>query len=197
MHDQLTFLGSIWHARRVNLEQTLTDKPIHDMPRDFQNRETTLRRAASTLSALMRAKRGVAAVEFALAAPILVGLLLPVGDLGIAFSQRIQVQQAAQAGAQYAGSHPWNTNSPTQIANAVTAAAALSGITATPAPSQVCGCPTGTMVAMAICTSTCTNGQNAGYYVVVNAQRLYKPKLPYSVLGHSLMLTAQSTVRIH
>ena len=100
---------------RSQSEQTLTDKPIHDMPRDFQNRETTLRRAASTLSALMRAKRGVAAVEFALAAPILVGLLLPVGDLGIAFSNASRCSRRRSRRA-ICRTLPWNTNSPTQIA---------------------------------------------------------------------------------
>jgi Flp pilus assembly protein TadG len=45
-------------------------------------------------------------VEFALAAPLLVGLLVPMADFGIAFSDQIQVQQAAAAGAQYAAFHP-------------------------------------------------------------------------------------------
>jgi Flp pilus assembly protein TadG len=139
---------------------------------------------------------GTAALEFALATPVLLGLLTPVADLGIALSHRIQVQQAAQAGAQYAAMHPWNSNSPTQIANAVTAASALPGITAIPAPTQMCGCPTGSAVKPAQCASTCANGETAGYYVSVNAQSTYMSTLPYSMLGKSLKLAAQSTVRI-
>lgn len=145
---------------------------------------------------LRRDARGTAAIEFAVAAPLLLGLLVPVADLGMAYSQQIQVQQAAQAGAQYAAFHPWNGNSPTEISNAVTAASTLAGITAAPVPSQLCGCPTGSIVAMASCGSTCANGQPAGYYVVVNARLPYSPALPYSVLGRSLTLAAQSTVRI-
>ncbi len=156
----------------------------------------TLRHVASTLSGLTRAKGGTAAVEFALAVPVLLGLLVPVVDLGIAFSQQIQVQQAAQAGAQYAAGHPWNTNSSTKIADAVTAASTQPGIAATPAPSQMCGCPTSGAVAAASCGSTCANGNIAGYYVTVNAQLPYAPQLPYSLLGQSVTLTAQSTVRI-
>ena len=85
-----------------------------------------------------------------------------------------------------------------QIANAVTAATSLT-VTASPAPSQACGCPSSSTVAPvapAACNSTCPNGQTAGYYVIVNAQSPYTPQLPYSVLGSSLILTAQSTVRI-
>jgi Flp pilus assembly protein TadG len=156
----------------------------------------TLRRVANTLSAVTRAKGGTSAVEFALAAPILIGLLVPVADLGMAFSQQIEVQQAAAAGAQYAANHPWNSNSPTAIANAVTAASTLPTVAASPAPSQACGCPSSSTIAAATCGSTCSNGQIAGYYVVVRAQSPYTPQLPYSLLGSSVSLTAQSTVRV-
>lgn len=154
-----------------------------------------LRRAAGTVSALTRATAGAAAVEFGLAAPILMGLLVPVADLGIAFSQQVQVQQAAQAGAQYAALYPWHSNSPTEIAKAVTAAGTLP-IAATPAPRQICGCPDGSTIAEASCGSPCSNSEVAGYYVLVNAQLPYAPPLPYSALGSSVTLTAQSTVRI-
>ena len=145
---------------------------------------------------LARNTGGNAAVEFALAAPVLVGLLVPLADLGLAYSKQIQVQQAAQAGAQYAVFHPWNSNSPTAISSVVTAATGLSGIAASPAPSEACGCPSGSSVAAANCGSTCSDGQPAGYYVTVNARATYSPKLPYSVLGGPVTLTAQSTVRV-
>ena len=146
--------------------------------------------------AVIRAERGTAAVEFAMAAPILLGLLTPVADLGIAFSEQIQVQQAAQAGAQYALFHPWNSHSVTDISNAVTSASALSGISALPAPQQMCGCPNGSTIKTATCSSTCPDGSVAGYYAVVSAQLPYKPKLPYSLLGSGVTLSAKATVRI-
>ena len=157
---------------------------------------TTLQRWAGRLAFLARAERGNAAIEFALATPILVALLVPVADLGMAFSQQIQVQQAAQAGAQYASMHPWANGSATAISNAVTSATNISTLAASPAPNQFCGCPTGSAIATAAsCTSTCSDGQPAGYYVVVNAQAPYAPQLPYSILG-SVTLAAQSTVRV-
>lgn len=160
------------------------------------------RRAARTRGSprlwpsLLGARGGTSAVEFALAAPVLLGILTPVADLGIAFAQRQQLQQAVQAGAQYASFHPWNRNSPTDIANAVRAASTLSGVAVTPAPFQTCGCPDGSTILSATCGSTCSNGQTAGYYVVVTAQLPYTPILPYSALADQVTLTGQSTVRI-
>src|SRR5690349_13225623 len=113
---------------------------------------TIVRRWARRLALMARTDRGNAAIEFALATPILIGLLVPVADLGIAMSQQLQVQQAAQAGAQYALLHGYNSSA---ISNAVTAATNLPGVSAAPAPSQSCGCPTGTAIAAASCSSTC------------------------------------------
>src|SRR5436190_12294807 len=112
-----------------------------------------LRRSGRRLAFLIRAERGNAAIEFALATPILIGLLEPVADLGIAFSQQLQVQQAAQAGAQYALLHGFNSSA---ISNAVTAAAALPGVGAYPAPTSACGCPTGSTITVATCASVCS-----------------------------------------
>ncbi len=158
--------------------------------------KSPVRAFLSRFRRLSRSEHGTSAVEFGLAAPILLGLLVPVADLGIAFSQRIEVQQAAQAGAQYASFHPWHSNSPADITNAVKAASTLSGIEATPVPYQVTGCPTGGTVSQATPGSTCSNGETAGYYVVVTAQLPYDPVLPYSALGDAVILTAQSTIRI-
>ena len=151
---------------------------------------------AARLRRLFGCDRGVAAVEFGLAAPILLAILVPVADLGLAYSQDQQLRQAVQAGAQYAAIHPWNQNASTAIAAAVTAATPLSGVTTSPAPYQLCGCPNGSGVTTATCGTYCTNGQTPGYYVVIAAQLTYRPVLPYSVLGSSTILTAQSTIRI-
>lgn len=78
-------------------------------------------------------------------------------------SRQIQVQQAAQGGAQYAAFHPWNDNSAAAIANVVTSAGDLPGIAASSAPAEFCGCPTGKSVTAFACNSTCPDGQTAGY----------------------------------
>ena len=148
------------------------------------------------LSAMRRAVAGSAAVEFVVAAPILLALLVPVVDLGMAYSQRLRLEQAVQAGAQYAIFHPWSSNSPTAIAAAVRAASALSGVSISPAPYQACGCPNGSAINLTACNITCPGGETAGYYAVVSARLTYAPMLPYSLLGDTVTLSAQSTVRI-
>jgi Flp pilus assembly protein TadG len=150
---------------------------------------------ADRLRHLRGCDRGVAAVEFALAAPILLGALVPVADLGIAFAKQQQLRQAVQAGTQYAATHPWNQTSPADIASAVTAATPLTGVSVSPSPAQQCGCPNGSAIAAATCGSSCSGGATAGYYVVVSAQLTYTPVLPYSLLG-SRVLSAQSTIRV-
>jgi Flp pilus assembly protein TadG len=148
------------------------------------------------LGVLMRLGRridGAAAVEFAVALPLLAGVLLPMFDIGMAAYQQMQVIDAAQAGADYALSHGWNTSA---IQTAVTNATNLTGLSASPAPSQFCGCPSGTALTSATCGSTCANGQAVGTYVTVSAQRTFTPLVPYSGFGSSAVLKGTSTVRI-
>src|SRR5262245_48597219 len=95
------------------------------------------------LSGQAESVQGASAVEFAILAPILVFLLVCTLDLGLGFHSKMQVQNAAQAGAQYAIVNGFNA---TAISSAVTATTTLAGITASPAPSQFCGCPSNTGV---------------------------------------------------
>ena len=140
-----------------------------------------------------RDKRGVSAVEFAIVAPVLVAMLIPTVDIGMGLYTKMQVQNAVQAGAQYATASGWNSSG---IQNAVTSATGLSSVLASPAPSQSCGCVNGTTLANASCSATCPDGSTAGVYVTVSAQSRYSPLFPYPVLGSSTTLTAQTTVRI-
>jgi Flp pilus assembly protein TadG len=153
------------------------------------------RRRLGCLASLYSATGGVSAVEFAVMAPVLLILLLPIADLGLAFSQRLQLAQAVQSGAQYAASNPWHNKSPAEITNAVNAASDLSGTTV-----EVCGCPYDSAVSAASCGTTCSDSgiSIGGNYAVVSAQLLYTPVLPYSVYSVVLppTLEAQSVVRV-
>jgi hypothetical protein len=70
----------------------------------------------------------------------------------------------------------------------------------------LCGCLSGSIngvasgsgsgIAAASCGSTCATGEIAGSYVVISAQMPYTPALPYSLLGSSTTLSAQSMVGI-
>ena len=166
----------------------------------------TTRAVLIRLETMIAASGGMAAVEFAICAPILAALIVPACDLGMGLSQKLQVWEAAQAGAQYA---LVNGFSSTAIQNAVTGANSLTyngsarpaSISATPAPAESCGCPTGSSIAAASpavppCTGTCPSGQQSGTYVTVSATAVYYPLITYPTLGSSVTLTAQSVVRI-
>ena len=153
----------------------------------------SLRRACKHVIAWRDADEGASAVEFGIIAPVLAAVLVPLIDLGLAFYQQMQVDDAAQAGAQYAMAHGWNTSA---IQSAVTGATALATVSATPAPARSCGCPSGTAVAAADCGSTCDDGQSARTYVTVSAQATYTTLIPYPTIGNSVVLSAQSTVRV-
>jgi Flp pilus assembly protein TadG len=135
---------------------------------------------------------GVAATEFAFIAPVLMVMLLCTIDLGTGIYRKMQVQNAAQAGAEYAIVHGFSSS----ISNAVTSATSFSSIAATPAPSEFCGCPSSTTVTSASCSSTCSDGTMAGTYVTVSAQGTYSTIFSYPTLPSSFQFSAQSTVRI-
>jgi hypothetical protein len=157
----------------------------------------------------------MSAVEFGLAAPVFLAALSPVIDLGLAFSQQIRVQQAAAAGAQYVSLNYWtDVNWQTDTISAVTSATTLpvcagqSGCTpTTAAPTKnSCGCPNSTHTDIidarisGVCPSTppgCpSDGEKPGTYITVAARLGYTSVMPFSILGSSTTLSAQSIVRV-
>jgi Flp pilus assembly protein TadG len=153
-------------------------------------------RARSAMRAVSRLRTdaaGVAAIELSIIAPTLVLALICTADLGLGIYRNMQVQNAAQAGAEYAVTHGFTT---TGIVSAVQAATTYSAVTASPAPTQFCGCASATGVATATCSSTCSGGSAAGTYVSVSALATYNTLLPYPLLPSRFTLTAQSTVRL-
>lgn len=141
---------------------------------------------------LWRQCRGNAAIELALLAPPLMLLVVGTVDYGLAVYDQIEVQNAAQAGAEYALKHGYST---TGISGAMSAATPLT-ISAVPAPAQSCGCPSGTTLTPTACGNNCASGLTAGTYVTVNAQTTYTTILPYPGVPNSYTLAASSTVRI-
>lgn len=155
------------------------------------------RRGRSGLARLTRATNGVSVLEFALVAPFLTVLLMGLLDFGMAFWHQIEVGSAAGAGAEYAAIHGWNQNA---IANAVTSATSFAAVSASPAPSEVCGCAepgTGIVQQGAPpCTMNCPDGSAAGTYAIVSAQAQYRTVLPYPGLADPLTLSAAAIARL-
>jgi Flp pilus assembly protein TadG len=132
-----------------------------------------------------------AAIEMALLAPLLMFMIVGMADYAAATYRRMQVQHAAQAGADFAMR---NTFDIVQIGNAV-ANAAGGDITATPAPAETCGCASGSTVTVAICGTACASGFTAGTYINVSAQGSYTTIVPYPGIPSSFTFTATAMSR--
>jgi len=162
-----------------------------------------LAQIGARIGALARDRRGMSAVEFGLAAPVFLAMLTPVIDIGLAFSQQIRVNQAVEAGAQYASSNPYNgTSWASAVSSAITNATTLSLNQSVGA--ETCGCPNSTSTAIVTgsygspptCTGSCPDASKPGYYVTITANVTYTSVMPYSILGSSATLSSQAVVRV-
>jgi Flp pilus assembly protein TadG len=138
------------------------------------------------------ATAGTASIELAIIAPVIVLALIGTFDLGFGIYRRMQVESAAQAGAQYAIARGY---SPDGVTRAVASATSYAGIMANPAPVQFCGCAAASGVTAAACGQPCPDGNGAATYVTVSAQATYTTFLPYPLFPSSYSFAAQSTVR--
>ncbi|HEV2551365.1 MAG TPA: TadE family protein [Stellaceae bacterium] len=157
------------------------------------------------LAALLSAARrglgtedGNAAVEFAIIAPVLVGLLVPVADYGLYIYDQMQLNLAAQAGMEYAARNGWAPAGIQQAA--VNASPALSLTVQSVTPSQFCGCPSGNTIAQQNCSDPNT-GQQAhcnndpaqplvGTYVNVTATYQFNTLFHYPGIPDSQTLSS-------
>lgn len=142
------------------------------------------------------ASEGAIAVEMALIAPVLAAITVPLIDIGMGTYTQMQVQEAAQAGVQYAADHGWSSTGVTQAAQAATSLA--TSITVT--PTQSCGCATSTGVTSATCGNACPSGATTttagGSYVFVTTQATYDMLVSYPGLSNPMTLTASAVVRL-
>jgi Flp pilus assembly protein TadG len=156
---------------------------------------------------------GTALIEFTLLAPLLVVTSVYTMDYGLLFYRQMQVQNAAQAGVDWAmANHIFNRNA---ITAAVTNATNYTDITLptnalnppspNPNPVEWCGCPTSTGVTPqptpltsytgGTCPTTC--GASVGLYVTVQTQAVYNSFIRFGPLfSGTRTLNAQATARI-
>ena len=151
----------------------------------------------SSLKRFCREQSGVAAVELAIALPILTVCVLCAGDLGRLALQRTWVSYAASAGAEYAVAHGFKA---TAITTAATSAAPVSGVSISPAPSEFYGCATATGVTAstqgATCPSSTSTGGAAGKYVSVTATMPFSAMFDAAGISYPSTLAATAVVRI-
>lgn len=142
---------------------------------------------------LRHATSGTAAIEFALVSPVLILLLVGLVEVGSRVHEGMQVQNAAEAGAIYVAKNGWSSAG---ITEAVTNSTGFKGITASPAPTQFCGCPTSAGITTISCTSTCSGGMAVSQYVQIDTVLTHKTvlssfgfKLPATITGRAIIRT--------
>ncbi|HEY8570999.1 TadE/TadG family type IV pilus assembly protein [Phenylobacterium sp.] len=147
-------------------------------------------RLRTDLRRLARDKAGASAVEFALVAPVLCMVAAGTVDAGRYIARTIEVNAAAQAGADYAKVAGWNAAG---IAGVVRNAAKGS-VTALPAVlSQGCAV-SGAIVAPS--GARCPEGDLPGRFVTVRAQTTFTPLAPWPAIPLPSRITADAQVRI-
>jgi Flp pilus assembly protein TadG len=151
-----------------------------------------LERLRQFVSSDCTAIAGAASIELAIIAPVLVAALICTVDLGLGIYRSMQVEAAAQAGAEYAVTRGFSAAG---VTSAVASATSLGGVQATPAPVQFCGCASAGGVTSMACGQPCPDGTSPGTYVTVSAQANYNTLLPYPMFPDTFVFAAQSTVR--
>ena len=130
-----------------------------------------------------RSRAGTAAMEFAVCAPVMIGMFAIMVDVGNLLRARITVAGAVATSAQYAlmtGSTVTAANLQA-VVTGVTATAGLGSVSAT-VTGPACYCPTAYPVTFssATCGSTCaTNALSASTYVVIRGSYTYTPIAPH------------------
>ncbi len=140
---------------------------------------------------------GAALIEFTIFAPLLVFMSIYTTDFGLRFFEKMEVQNAAQAGADWAiANRVYNSSA---ISTAVSYATTISTAPISVSsgyPKEQCGCPSSTGVTFTTYSGdTCPKcGSSAGgLYVTVQAQATFSSSLTSST---PYVYTAQSTARI-
>lgn len=142
------------------------------------------------LARLLRCRSGVGAVEFAVMLPVLVLLMVAVGDFGLAVNDKMRLTSAARAGAQAAVSA---AGDPAAVAQAVRQASALAAAELTIASQKSCACLSGAAVA---CDGSCADGNGVRDFVSVSVSKTWTPVLASPLLDASIPLTATVVLRV-
>jgi Flp pilus assembly protein TadG len=159
---------------------------------------------------LWRCSSGVAALEFALIAPVLLTICVALADFGLALRDQMQLHQAVSNGAGYAFAAQQSmaslgTVSPSSVRSVVLASLTLSNVTvpspSTPGPycvqSNAGSSPPTSSLAPGSYDTACPSGNPAGTYMTITAQYTYQPMMPvYSWLA-SKSLNATVIVRLY
>lgn len=151
-------------------------------------------------------ERGASAIEIALASPFLAALILGTVDLSRAYSDRLQLEQAAQRTIEKVEQQRTVATDYSSLADEAAAAAGITKTSSNPSVGQWLECSSdggSTWISQGAnsISSQCPNGTDLpARYVTIQIQKSYTPILGTRYLGTNAngtyTLTAQSGIRV-
>jgi Flp pilus assembly protein TadG len=148
-----------------------------------------LRRLLAVARRLIPASDGNSVVEFALIAPVLLGLAAGVTDMGMQTYAAISVDSAARSGMQMLATNPGDTAG---AESAALAATSLDPANLSVSVTQSCQCSGGSSVT---CSGTCASGDIERSYMV-QVSTTYSRIFPIPGLENPVTLTGRAQIRV-
>jgi len=140
---------------------------------------------------------GSALVELGMLLPLTIALLIGAMDLGRVFYSAMAVTHAAGAGVHYGARSLARSQDITgMVSTAKTAAADISGFSATAARTCTCwSAATSTETAMGTCADTCASPSVVRVYVTVTGTRTFKTLVNYPGIPNIIRLNRSAKMR--
>ena len=157
------------------------------------------RRVSRWAAAFRNCARGSVAIELALLAQVLAAILLGSIDLGTYIYEKMQMQSAARAGAQYAVQSDGNYADTAGISTAVLASSTDLETSVTVTSKSYCACADGSETALSAslgCSGTCTGGDTPALTVRITVTNTFTPIFPYPGIPDNIVLTGVSSLRV-
>lgn len=143
-----------------------------------------------------RSQAGTALLEFVLALPLLILLLLGSVEIGRYVYFAIQVGNAARAGVQYGAQNGVTALDSAGIVNAVKADGNTSIAALNVSPSNYCSCWNGSSGSSVACSGSCPGGSHIVEYVQVTVSGSVDPLFHYPFLPSTLTVSNTAAMRI-
>lgn len=156
-----------------------------------------MRKNASLLTSFRRERDGSSAVEFAIAAPMLILSLITVTDIGLAMQQRMNLDQSVRAGAEFAMNNVSDVNTISEMVKSAATGAygqnrndVSSNTPTVTVPPSYCECPDARGTAVA-CSVLCTGDIPPSIFYDISATRNYD-----AIFIPDFTLASQITVQV-
>jgi pilus assembly protein CpaE len=156
-----------------------------------------MRKKSSLLSTFKHDRDGSSAVEFAIAAPMLILSLITVTDIGLAMQQRMNLDQSVRAGAEFAMNNVSDVNTIKEMVKSAATGAygqarndVSSNTPTVTVPPAYCECPDARGTAVA-CNVLCAGDIPPSIFYDISATRRYD-----AIFIPDFTLASQMTVQV-